>query len=219
MQDISYPLIKKSLSAERLGSYARHDGASDQVALARYQWNIAVSASLYSSLQLCEVSLRNALHFLLSQEYGETWYEGSELRISEWGRKEVAKVQRQLTKSKKTITPSRVVAELQFGFWTHLFQHDYQSPQGFLPKHIKGIFPHLEKSRHKPKQIKRDLDAIRILRNRIFHHERIIHWKDLDAKHDLILDVIHWSSPQLHTLAKTLDTYPECSTRGYDPFL
>jgi len=39
------------------------------------------------------------------------------------------------------------------------------------------------------------LEHVRALRNRVFHHERIVHWKDLDAQHDLILQIIGWINP------------------------
>lgn len=70
MQGLSYKLITESLSPERLSPYA-HDGVDQEVALARYLWNVALSEALYSSLQFCEVSLRNTLHTFLSQHYGE----------------------------------------------------------------------------------------------------------------------------------------------------
>ena len=185
MQDLSYKLIAEGLSPERLSSYAQ-DGVDQEAALARYLWNIALSESLYASLHFCEVSLRNTLHSFLSQQYGEEWYDSSQLTLTDWGVREVQSAQSKLIRAKKPPTPHNTIAELNFGFWTHLFQGDYHSPQGFLPNHIKSIFPFLEKSRHKPKEIKRSLDAIRNLRNRIFHHERIIHWKDLQHKHCLL---------------------------------
>lgn len=35
---------------------------------------------------------------------------------------------------------------------------------------------------------------IRDLRNRVFHHERILHWNDLDQQHAEILEAIYWIS-------------------------
>lgn len=33
---------------------------------------------------------------------------------------------------------------------------------------------------------------VRNLRNRVFHHERMIHWVDLDTQHDEILQLVGW---------------------------
>ena len=71
---------------------------------------------------------------------------------------------------------------------------------------------------HKPKQLKQNLDRIRDLRNRIFHHERVIHWKDLGDKHALMLEVIRWSSTDLHKLAQTLDRFTEIHSAGIEPW-
>jgi hypothetical protein len=62
MQDDFFEHLASSLSVERLSSYRARDGADECTTLARYLWNLAVCESLYSPIQLCEVSLRNTLH-------------------------------------------------------------------------------------------------------------------------------------------------------------
>ena len=217
MQDDFFEHLASSLSVERLSSYRARDGADECTTLARYLWNLAVCESLYSPIQLCEVSLRNTLHRYLSDQFNERWFDSGSLRLTPWGIREVERAKEKLHKLKRSHEPGRVVAELTFGFWTHLFQPDYVQPNAFLPKGIKHIFPYLEKSRHRPKQIKRDLDSIRDLRNRVFHHERVVHWEDLQAKHQRMLDIIRWSSPKLHELAGTLDRFTDIYTAGIDP--
>ena len=84
---------------------------------------------------------------------------------------------------------------------------------------IKAVFPRLPKSRHNRKELKRILEEIRALRNRVFHHERIIHWTDLDAKHAAILDVIGWVSPELHEMAHALDRFTIIRRDGLPPWI
>jgi|GEM_PF-3516013 hypothetical protein len=112
MQVEFFQRISESLSVERLSSYGRLDAATPETILARYLWNLAICESLYSPVQLCEVSLRN----------------------------------------------------------------------------------------------------------QIFHHERVIHWKDLKAKHTLMLEVIRWSSNELHELAYNLDRFTEIHSAGIEPW-
>ena len=89
----------------------------------------------------------------------------------------------------------------------------------FLPSGIKVVFPHMPKSLLKRKDRKKDLEDIRGLRNRIFHHERIVHWLDLDAQHDLNLNVIGWISPELQKVTATMDRFQTVRTAGLTPFL
>ncbi len=65
MQDGFYEKVSNALSVERLGAYGQ-DGADQCTVLARYLWNMALCETLYSSLQLCEIGLRNSLHRALT---------------------------------------------------------------------------------------------------------------------------------------------------------
>ena len=60
---------------------------------------------------------------------------------------------------------------------------------------------------------------IRDLRNRVFHHERIIHWTDLDAQHAAILEVTGWISPELCAVASVLDRFTAIRQQGLQPWL
>ena len=215
--------IELGLSTERLGAYAiSHGGGPPDpcATLARYLLNMALCESLYSPLQLCEIALRNAIHRHVSALMGRVdWYDDPGFLLTPWAADEVAKVKSRITKTGKPITAGRVVAELQFGFWISLFEVHYEQRTPFLPGAIKTVFPRLPKSLHKRKDRKGDLDKIRLLRNRVFHHERIVHWKDLDARHDLILQVIAWISPDLRHLADTLDRFNSIRAAGLTPWI
>jgi hypothetical protein len=218
MQDGFFNKIAESLSVERLGSYGQRDQADQCTILARYLWNMAVCESLYSPLQLCEVGLRNAIHQRLTELYGPAWYESPDFSITDWGRYEVEKAKAKLIGQNVQSSPASIVAELQFGFWTHLFQDHYESRTDFLPRSIKHVFLNLPKSQHNRKQIKRTLDDIRDLRNKVFHHERVVHWTDLKDKHQIMLEVIRWTGSELHELAVTLDRFTPIYSAGIDPW-
>ena len=62
-----------AVSRERLAAYKDHPPAgttAEALALARYMLNMMLCESLYSSLQMCEVGLRNAIHRELSRLIG-----------------------------------------------------------------------------------------------------------------------------------------------------
>jgi len=214
-----YAHIRRTLSIERLEAYGDATVAPS-VVLARYLLNLALCESLYSPLQLCEVALRNSLHTHLSAKLArDDWYDSPAFALTPWAVTEVAKAKEKITKSHRPITSGRVVAELQFGFWTSLFEACYEQRGGYLPAGIKAVFPQLPKSLHTRKGIKRDLEAIRAPRNRVFHHERIVHFTDIDAQHSRILSVIGWIRPELHEMALALDRFTTVRREGLNPWL
>jgi hypothetical protein len=218
MQAEYWKKLEKCLSSERLQVYGQ-DGVDHREIAARYLWNIAVSESLYAPLHLLEVGLRNAIDQAMVAETGsQTWYDN--VALTPWGLREVGKAKANIANADRPVTPGRVIAELQFGFWTAMFESHFEQPNArFLPKGIKATFPHMPKSLHRRKTIKGDLDKIRKLRNRIFHHERIIHWKDLTQQHGLILDFLGWLNHDLAEMAKIIETFPKIYASGTQPFL
>lgn len=211
--------VRRSLSVERLEAYG-DASVSPAVILGRYLLNLALCESLYSPLQLCEVALRNSLHAHLSARCGRPdWYDSAAFSLTPWAAEEVANAKEKIAKSNRPVTPGRVVAELQLGFWTSLFEARYEERGGYLPTGLKAVFPYLPKSLHHRKGLKRDLERIRGLRNRVFHHERIVHFTDLDEQHALILNVIGWIRPELRELAVALDRFTAVRRDGLNPWL
>jgi len=217
MNPAFFQQIESALHAERIDAY-RRDGADSAVALARYALNMALSEALYPSLQFAEIALRNAIHTALAARQGtEQWYD-SIPHLLPWQKAKVQEAKKSLGDNCKPVTPGRMVAELNFGFWTGFFNKAHG--QTGIGHHLaKTIFPHSpipERNLHKLGFRWRD---IRDLRNRVFHHERIIHWKDLDTRHQAVLEVIAWISPELHDLARTLDRFQSIRQQGLQPWI
>lgn len=210
------------VSAERVGAYAvsaEEMDANPKLVLSRYMLNMALCESLYPALQTCEVALRNGIHSHLAATLArEDWFDTPGFALTPWAQLEVSKAKDKIQKAGKPITPGRVVAELQLGFWTSLFEAHYEQKTPFLPGGIKAVFPHLPKSLHKRKERKNDLERVRHLRNRVFHHERIVHWADLDAQHALVLQIIGWISPPLQRMTAALDRFQAVRQAGLKPY-
>lgn len=220
MKQEFFDKIAASLSSERLDVYGQQDTPGPCIVLARYLLNMALCESLYSPLQLCEIALRNSVHRSLTNLYGrEDWYDAPEFELTQWAEGEIQKAKGKLQYTRKIETPGRIVAELQFGFWTSLFEDHYQRRTRFMPGSIRHVFPFLPKSEHNRKAQKRVLESIRQLRNRVFHHERILHWTDLDVRHGEVLTVISWISKELHEAAEALDRFKVIRKEGLDPWI
>jgi len=121
-----------------------------------------------------------------------------------------------LSKEKKPSEPFRIVAELNFGFWTSLFSARYE--QHFTNRIIKNSFPHLKKEDRTRQKISERLSPIRRIRNRVFHYEPI--WKNpnLQLRHQELLETIDWLCPHAAVLLKPMDNFDTVFKSGYSAF-
>lgn len=87
------------------------------------------------------------------------------------------------------------MAELTFGFWVGFFTRPHMTSG--LAYHLgKTAFVHAPKHERDVPHLAARWQKVRDLRNRVFHHERILHWQDLEAQHHQILQLIGWISPR-----------------------
>jgi len=209
--------IEVILAPERLDAY-RQDAVPPVTALARYLWNMALCESLYSPLQMAEIALRNSLHHFLSTRLNNpAWYDAI-ANLPTWQQNQLADARQKLTDEGKSITPGRMVAELHFGFWTGFF-NKFHARTGLGHAIAGNVFAHAPKNERDLRKLDARWNRIRDLRNRVFHHERIIHWADLDAQHAALLQIIQWASPELQQMAVALDRYTVIRRQGLNPWL
>ena len=196
MQQKFFKDFEGAISQERLSAYTdppSSDVPLETLTLARYMLNMSLCESLYISLQMCEVGLRNAIHIELSRLNGrKDWYDSPSFPMTSWAQSEVANAKAKISGAKKIVTPGRVISEMTFGFWTSLFESHYEQRTHFLPSGIKGVFPHLPKS---------------------------LHWKDLDSRHQQIHDVLGWLNPSLRHMAQAVDRFTELRSAGLKPWI
>ena len=177
--------LVRSVSDERFDTYRRLAGG-DQAGWDLYAANVAISGAFYAPLQTLEVTLRNAVDRELSARHpgwltGTSVLHGPELR-------QVADARERLTRQNKPHEHGRLVAELQFGFWTSLFANSYDTDLWRSALH-RSFYPRQQRS-----NVHDMLDRLRTLRNRIAHHEPIVQRRLLDD-HQRILDLLSWLSP------------------------
>jgi hypothetical protein len=209
--------LEAILAPERLDAY-RHDGVPPATTLARYLWNMALCESLYSPLQMAEIALRNSLHhFLSARHQTQAWYDVIP-NLPPWQQNQLADARQKLLNQGKSVTPGGMVAELHFGFWTGFF-NKYHARTGLGHAIAGNVFPHAPRNERDLRKLDARWNRIRDLRNRVFHHERIIHWTDLDAQHAALLEVIQWTSPELQQIAVVLDRYTDIRRQGLNPWL
>jgi hypothetical protein len=172
--------IKDALSGARVGTYEVASTVVPRLpvladALALYAWNAQVSAALMVPLHICEVVIRNAVSDALERVYGPTWpwspgFERS-LPTPAFGysaKNDLLNVRHRFP------TTGKVIPELKFIFWQTMFTSRFD--RRLWSPHLLAVLPHLDGTKPIAQlrgTIFADLEALRLVRNRIAHHEPI----------------------------------------------
>jgi hypothetical protein len=151
---------------------------------------------------MLEVALRNRIHSVMTEARGERWFEDQSCLLGNRQPEQLAKAIQDVTEDNKPPTPGRIVAALTFSFWTSM-----------LGKECEALWrATLHKIAASPGKKRKDfsgpLTPIRILRNRIAHHEPIIMW-NLPKHHDNILKLIESLSPTAAAWCREHDRFDE----------
>jgi hypothetical protein len=188
--------IQTTLTPIRLSRYLSAAPGNAALALSLYRWNSFLAHSLYWPLQTVEVATRNSIAKVLAKRYGQEWHTSSKF-VHELSREDAIRLNDTIERQQRdrlTRRPSIdvIVADLPFGFWTSMLSKRYEIPLVWRAN-LRVAFPHLParlevRSAHSP------MERIRILRNRIAHHEPTFE-RRLDAEHNEILRVIGWVCP------------------------
>jgi hypothetical protein len=172
--------ITATLSETRLATFDVTPGFSAGTdTLDKYRWHALTSAAFFASIHICEVSIRNGVAQALTRTYGPDWpwsptFERS--LPSPFGhhfnaKKELVRARAQIANG----TAGKVIAELKFAFWCHMFTSRYQ--RRIWDANIGAAFPNLPIA-YSPSQARQaiyiELDSLRKFRNRIAHHEPIL---------------------------------------------
>lgn len=168
MKDID--IIIKYLSSYRFESYEMlystyftdvSDGPLDL-----YKANINFSKDIYELLSYFEIFFRNKIDMILSKYICEDWIDNIKWRDKHL--LQISEAKDKLKRKKKQYNKNDIIANLQLGFWIHLFDKNYQSL--LWHKALNKIFP----VRTNRQEISNQLKDVGELRNRISHYEIII---------------------------------------------
>jgi len=183
--------ILRLITNERLSKYVVLAQGDVDKALDLYLFNLKVSSALFEVIGGYEIALRNSMHLTLEHAFSaEDWFDHVPFPWLPYEQRSLSTAKQQIRTRKKQPTPGRIVAELTLGFWCELAGSPYRDSL-WIP-HLHKAFPYKRLGR---KVAYERLHDIRILRNRIAHHECILNL-NLPAEHDKIIEAVGWICPR-----------------------
>jgi hypothetical protein len=131
-----------------------------------YEYNVALSEILYGLLHGLEVTIRNVEHDVLTNSYQTpAWYD--RVRLSRYWMDQVQQAKRDAGPNP---TAGKVIAELTFGFWVDLLSRRNKNAL-WIHQGLRTAFHNTALPRE---AIQQRLQKVRLLRNRIAHHEPVL---------------------------------------------
>lgn len=200
-------IITSAFSAQRLSKYLAYNHGDAERTVTHYKANLRLAESLYISLSVFEVTLRNALSRELrnlagKDDWFDIFYTTPELASLV---PEIDKAKALIRNRGEMVTTDKIISEMTFGFWVMLLNSQYER---VLWKSLRKAFPYLSKKDRQRKNISAPCNTFRRLRNRIFHQEAIC-W-DLyyvSCIHDNLVTVLGWMNPDMPNWLATIDPF------------
>ena len=184
------------ISKERFERYKNID---------EYYQNLKLSKNYYIPLSLVEISLRNSIDRVFKKNISQYWLQ-DEYFIQPQHKNKIDTSIKLLKFKDKEIVHNNILAELTFGFFVTFFKQPYSQYLRF--NNLKQIFPNLPSS--KDKKLNRHfiftkLNKIRLFRNKVFHHDKIIDKKEYYNILDDIYEVLSYFDDEIVKICKELN--------------
>ncbi len=199
--------LRRSISADRLGTYLTAAGFDHDRALKLYVWNACIGEAFHLPVQGVEVALRNCVNGTLCTVFGDDWWNAPKfLTIADRERKsDIETAIRRIQNRGKPRVTSQIVANLSFGFWVGLLQPRYNPP--IWAYHLKTSFINLPDGKNRY-DLAASAKQVADLRNRIWHHEPIFRM-DLSGEYRAVMELLTWLCP-----IKAAWLRPQCRVPG-----
>ena len=212
MAQSEFDIISSAFSAQRLSKYLAYNHGDPERTVMHYKANLRLAESLYISLSVFEVTLRNALARELrnmagNDEWFNLFYSTPELQPLVV---EIDKAKTLIHNRGEKVTPDKILSEMTFGFWVMLLNSQYER---VLWKSLRKAFPNLPKKDRQRKNVSAPCNTLRRLRNRIFHQEAIC-WDlyYLTCLHDNLVTVLGWMNADMPAWLESIDPFNQVSS-------
>jgi hypothetical protein len=209
--------FERGISPARFAPYVRVSPTRFDAAV-DYYWNIALSEALYPALATLEITLRNSLHDTFSAQQGDDFWFRAILepkQLREYSNAHAGLIQGGLA----TPPSGKIVAELNFWFWTSILSGLY-GPLWADNKFalLYTAFPNLPAMPNPRHAVYDRCNDIRLLRNRVMHHEPISRGMtfqrrkqsvvfSIDQLHGQIIEAIGWLNSTAMRAVQRIDRF------------
>jgi hypothetical protein len=204
--------LQDAISAARLSSYADAADQSLIPAVARYAWNTQLCEALYPALHGVEVALRNRVDTHMRSIHGDLWFDTAGVLLVPDQAETLKGVRSRLKRDNIPETHDRLIAELNFGFWTGMLAQPYE--RTIWQTAVATVFPGVPRHMRTRSALASRLNDIRKLRNRMSHHESIWRRPHLDKEYACALETLSWIAPALHQTVLLIDRFPSTLAAG-----
>lgn len=219
MSQIFFASLRISLSDQRLDAYRQSTTDTDIDLLERYFWNIAICEALYPPLQNLEISLRNNINHAITISFENPHWLTDYKLLDPSKQKHILGVIEKAKKAGKTINTGQLIAELNFGFWTSLFDAKYDRVFWQRKTLIRSAFPNMPTHIRNRSTLSKRFTDIRILRNLVFHHKPIWDKEKLTQQHENIVEALDWLNPDVKVMNQMIcDRFPTIYQQGSQPY-
>ena len=202
---MKYSVFEKIMSQPRMSRYLTACSNDTRKSMILYRLNLKLSQELFTIISCFEIAIRNAINNHYSVIHGNNWLKDLVATGGQFDnnrcRKTAEIIRRGLRKLNHNYTHSKLIAEMDFGFWRYLFSQPqfYAGGQSLLQ-----IFPAKPKSsptvQYNSRYVFNELEKINDIRNRIAHHEpicfnlghAIINTTYAKQNYRLIKDLFNW---------------------------
>ncbi len=219
MQEEDISDLEAVLSEARFARYVERAGGDRRNAIDLYSLNCQVSESFYTPLHFLEICLRNKISRVAAElPFGDPetpWFERPEFQLGRNQAAQLEKAKRDLQEERKPLEPGRIFAALTFGYWTAFLGKDYDR---HWQRGLHKIARRTDGRGLRRTELSEPLDRLRRLRNRVAHHEPILHW-NLPKHHDNCHRLLGWIAPRAAQWCRELSRFDAVYPSGGVPDL
>ena len=215
---MNYANFERIMSAPRMNRYLLATGNDSKKAMTLYRKNLHLSQELFTVISCFEVAFRNCINHHYSNIYGNDWLRNSTQTGGIFDNpgcmraKEV--INKSLAKLSCNYAHTKLLTEMDFGFWRYLFAQPQFLAGG---QTLLRIFPSKPTSsstiQYNHTFVFHQLEQVNTLRNRIAHHEPVcflsgqpvINTTYARQQYNLIRQLFQWMNIDEQSLLYGLD--------------
>lgn len=189
--------VRRWISPGRFQPYLAAAGGDESKACQLYEWSAALTSASFEAFHYVEVVTRNAIDREMAQRFAEPargipWFLlpiNGKRSVQESIDRNVAEVRTRLRREHPSKeTRDQIIAGLSFGFWVNLLGSEHEQ---LWREALHKAFPNSSGKRH---DVASALNALRVFRNRLAHHDSLLA-TDVPFRLSQMIDVLRWADP------------------------